>query len=267
MQLDKNQKDLGFKRFFKIKFDLTPLKNGMQIANDPLVNTEDLIFFATEAIRFERENPEDERYNYALLILQQRATPEVLDKVRELCRSPDAAERQLGTLILREFPGEPQGRPYTAEALEILGELISQEQDLSVLTYAVSAIGWQGTPQAIPLLLPFVAHPHAGVRFMVSNNLVLNCPEDNWFPPEIAAAYQKLCFDSNADVRWYAYANFADILEDGWPLPVSQRQDLEGILNQGLKDTDPQVVEQARKAWATLNSYQEFEGVWKQDST
>jgi len=69
----------------------------------------------------------------------------------------------------------------------------------------------------------------------------------------------------SAKCCWYAFANFADILENGWPLPVSQRQDLEKILNQGLKDTELQVVEQATNALATLNSYQEFEGVWKQD--
>lgn len=199
----------------------------------------------------------------ALLVLQQRVTREVFDAACDLCQAADPAKRQLGAKILREFPGLDFDKPFKDEALQALEALAMKETDESVLVWAVSAIGWQLDLRAIPLLLRFVDHPNDRVRFMVSSNLILNAEPDNPFPPEVAAAYQQLCFDPDEDVRWYAYANFADIAEDkAWVFHhESQQQDFLALLQRGCKDKSPGVREQAHKAlhffssakWGTEN--------------
>ncbi len=132
------------------------------------------------------------------------------------------------------------------------------ETDEKVLVWSVSVIGWQKDTKAIPLLLRFVAHPNDSVRFMVADNLILNCEPDNPFPAEVAKAYEKLCFDSDEDTRWYSFANFSSVAEDDeWVFnDKSQKQDFLALLEKGLEDEAPSVREQAQDAIKFFNSKQ-----------
>src|SRR3989338_3985102 len=97
--INPQKKDCGFRELFQLSDQaLGPHTNLVKTAQDLSIKTEDLVQFATEVIRYERSHPESEHANPALLILQQRVTPEVLAQVRGLCKSTDPAERLLGVM-------------------------------------------------------------------------------------------------------------------------------------------------------------------------
>lgn len=254
--INKNRPDSGFLEHFKLS-ELATHTALIAAANNASISTDALIQFALEGIRDEREGKEDVR-NIALLLLQQRVTQEVFNTARDLCRQTDPAQRQLGAMILREFPGLDAEKPFKDDALHVLEEFVLNESDEEVLVWGLSAIGWQIDPQAVPLLLRFVDHPNARVRLVVANNLILSCKPDNPFPHEVAEAYKKLCVDSDEDIRWYSYATFSDIAEDAeWVFnQESQKQAFLALLLQGLEDGAPSVREQAQNAINFVNSKQ-----------
>jgi HEAT repeat protein len=206
----------------------TPHERLVAQARDPRLTTSALLSQALEAVRQDRESDQD-IHNPALLILQQRVTEEVFAAASALCTRPDPAERHLGVLILREFPGLGQHKPFAVRALSVLERLVERETDELVLSFGVCAIGWQQHPLARPLLLRFLHHPDSALRQIVANNLT-NCDLTNPLPPESVRAYEHLCQDPDDDVRWYAHAKLQDLVEYEVPLPPTQKAALTRLL-------------------------------------
>jgi HEAT repeat protein len=207
---------------------VTPHESLLAQARDPRLTTPALLAQALEAVRQDRES-DQYIHNPALLILQQRVTEEVFVAASALCMRPDPAERQLGVLILREFPGLGQPKPFAVCAIPVLERLVERETDELVLAFGVSAIGWQQHPQARPLLLRFLHHPDAALRQIVANNLT-NCDLTNPLPPESVKAYEHLCQDPDSDVRWYAHATLQELVEYEVPLSPAQKAALSRLL-------------------------------------
>lgn len=197
-------------------------------ARDPRLTTSALLAQALEAVRQDWESDQDIP-NPALLILQQRVTEEVFAAASALCTRPDPAERHLGVLILREFPGLGRPKPFAVRALPVLERLVERETDELVLFFGVCAIGWQQHPLARPLLLRFLHHPDAALRRLVASNLT-TCDLTNPLPPESVRAYERLCQDPDDDVRWYAHATLQDLVEYEVPLPAAQKAALTRLL-------------------------------------
>lgn len=248
--INPQKKDCGFRELFLLSDQaLGPHQNLVKTAQDLSIKTEDLVQFATEVIRNERSHPEAELANYALLLLQRQVIPEVLSRVRDLCKSPDLAERVLGAKILREFPGLDFEKPFVAEALDILQKRVEEEQDPEIRDWNIAAICWQKDPLAIPLLIKFVDHSDKDMRRLIASNLIFNADQQNFFQPEIAKDYQKLCQDSYLETRWYAYSVLADALEEGWSISApQQRSELDALLRIGLDDVDAEVRKEAERA-------------------
>ena len=207
---------------------VSPHERLLAQAQDPRLTTTALLAQALEAVRQDRES-DQHIPNPALLILQQRVTEEVFAVASALCTRPDPAERHLGVLILREFPGLDHPKPFAVRALPVLERLVECETDDLVLFYGVSAIGWQHHPQARPLLLRFLHHPDAALRQLIADNLT-TCDLANPLPPESIQAYERLCQDPDSDVRWYAHATLQELVEYEVPLPPAQKAALSRLL-------------------------------------
>ena len=247
--IDISKQDYGFKDYFGLKKSSFPHKYMVKLAKNDKYKTEELVKFATEIIQYENKHKDLLRPNLALGVLQQRTNSEVLEKVRVLCNSSNPAERMLGAKILREFPGLDFEKPFVAEALDILQKRVEEEQDPEIRDWNIAAICWQKDPRAIPLLIKFVDHSDKDMRRLIASNLIFNTAQQNFFQPEIAKAYQKLCQDSYLETRWYAYTVLADVLEEGWPIfDPQQRSELEALLRIGLEDEDAEVRKEAKRA-------------------
>ncbi|MCX6366273.1 MAG: hypothetical protein NTX57_06130 [Armatimonadetes bacterium] len=194
----------------------------------PHLTTTALLAQALEVVRQDRESGQ---YipNPALLTLQRRVTEEVFAAASALCMRPDPAERQLGVLILREFPVQGSTMPFAVRALPVLERLVECETDEQVLLFGVCAIGWQQHPLARPLLLRFLHHPDAALRQLIASNLT-NCDLTNPLPPEPIRAYEHLCQDPDSDVRWDAYATLKKLVDDDVILPSEQKTALTRLL-------------------------------------
>ncbi len=145
----------------------------LEAAQDVQLTTSFLIERATEGVRQER-NSDDHVSKPALLVLQQRANPEVLDSALLLLESKDAAERQLGAMVLRELPGlDSAPYPYSRRVISHLKTLVETEPDEEVLLWALAAIGWQCHPAGTDILLGFVGDKRSSVRRVIGNNLCM----------------------------------------------------------------------------------------------
>ena len=237
--IDISKQDYGFKDYFGLKKSSFPHKYMVKLAKNDKYKTEELVKFATEIIQYENKHKDLLRPNLALGVLQQRTNSEVLEKVRVLCNSSNPAERMLGARIRHGFPGPWLEKTFVAEALEILQKRIKEEEDPEVFECNIAAIGMQQDPRAIPLLIQFVDHSNREVRRLIAYNLIWKSDQQNFFQPEIAKAYQKLCQDSYLETRWYACSVLADALEEGWSISApQQRSELEALLRIGLEDAE-----------------------------
>jgi HEAT repeat protein len=117
----------------------------------------------------------------------------------------DPTTRELGARVLRELgPYDDAGhRPFTARAVPVLVNRLSQEPDPRVLGWVVSALGYNGAREALGDLLPLAEHPHWRVRFHVASALP-SLVDPERIEPAAVAALERLCRDDEADTRFYA---------------------------------------------------------------
>jgi hypothetical protein len=210
---------------------------------DARLTTAYLIGCATRCIRKERASG---AYvpNAALLVLQHRADDEVLEAALRLLRHSDAAARQLGALILREFPGlDLASYSHAHRAIEHLERMIATERDDDVLEWALSAIGWQKHPAATAVLLRFVDDPRASVRYKVANNLYMAFA-DIQLPAAVAQVLLRFAQDPDRDIRWSVFYDVAEHPQ----LFEAHRAAFLAAAQAALRDDDTHVREQARRA-------------------
>ena len=258
-QVNGNRRDRGFSPLFKFIFDdsFSLYDNLVRAARSPRLKTTDLIDFATAVIVHEWQGAERQG-NLALLILQERDTPEVFRHIRSLIQSDQPEERLLAARVLRASRLSQVVSKYHDEALELLHQAAKIEADHDILCWLVAAIGWNHTYQTKPYLHAFVEHAEAKVRCGVAANWIQGCTEGSLFPEDIAHVAECMCHDTDADNRWYSFSNLVDIAKF-WGLASGQNAPrFQALLCEGLSDTDLGVVKQARLAIA----HQKHKQLW-----
>jgi hypothetical protein len=149
--------------------------------------------------------------SFALLVLQQRTTSQVLHQAYDLLLDKAPAARQLGTLILREFPSI-NGTPHqhSVQTIKRLEQMVARETDVTVLCWGLSAIGWQCHPTGTPILLKFKAHEQAAVREVVAENLLKGHVEGEALSVDVATSLLEFIRDSATDIRWAVFWDIAE---------------------------------------------------------
>lgn len=106
----------------------------------------------------------------AISVLHHRASGEVFEAARQLCKSDDPAKRSTGAAILAQL-GIPE-RTYHEETLEIFLNMLDTEQDTDVLHSVIIALGHTyEEPRKVKPLLKFKNHPDLLIRYGVAFSL------------------------------------------------------------------------------------------------
>ncbi|SNY49853.1 HEAT repeat domain-containing protein [Paractinoplanes atraurantiacus] len=122
----------------------------------------------------------------------------VFDRAAELVDHEDPTWRALGVAILRELD---EASP--ARTIPLLRARLATENDLDVLSWIVSALGFHQAVEALPDVLPLADHPDVGVRYAVTWALP-SLVDLSAVDPAAAEALFQLCEDDDEDIRFYA---------------------------------------------------------------
>lgn len=151
-----------------------------------------------------REQAMLEGEHFAIAVLHERGTRDVLDAALLLCRSADAQRRKLGAQILGQL-GWPE-RTFPEECCDALLALVQQDPDLAVIVQAIYALGHLGHGRAVPALAALQNHHDSEVRRGVAFSL---CGHDT---PEAVSALMHLARDPEMEVRDWATTGIAQSL-------------------------------------------------------
>lgn len=141
------------------------------------------------------EPDENEAWD-AVVTLHFRATREVFEEARMLCRSECPQERRLGADILGQL-GVPD-RLCPDECMAILAELSALEMDLEAIGSICTALGHLHHPGAVVPVLRWKKHPDAEIRWRVAMALCVYEERD------AVEALIELSTDPDEDVRDWA---------------------------------------------------------------
>lgn len=140
--------------------------------------------------------PDENEAWEAVSTLHLRATREVFEEARALCRSECPQERRLGADILGQL-GVPD-RLCPDECVAILAEMSRIETDLEAVGSICTALGHLHHSNAVEPLLRWKEHPDAVIRWHVA--MALGGHEE----PEAVEALIELSTDPDEDVRDWA---------------------------------------------------------------
>lgn len=140
--------------------------------------------------------PDDNEAWEAVGKLHLRATYEVFDEAKKLCRSECPHERSLGADILGQL-GVPN-RLCPDECVAILAEMSQSETELDVVSSVCTALGHLHHTEAVGPLLRWKKHPDADIRLRIAMALG-GCEE-----PHAVEALIELSTDTNENVRDWA---------------------------------------------------------------
>ena len=139
--------------------------------------------------------------------LRRDGSREIFERAAAWCGSGDARERSRAAAILCQLRRAPvtddeKLQPvwlFRDESYPLITKMLENEQDAEVLDSAISALGHLDNPQAIPLILDFLNHPDAEIRFATTFALG-QFPSD----PQSVEGLLKLTMDADKDVRDWA---------------------------------------------------------------
>lgn len=219
-------------------------------AADAQLRTADLLTFALEEVREHRASDDAGRLP-ALVVLHARSDTATRLAALSLLQSVDPSERELAALLMREFgPPHVEPRSHAREFLPALVRAVDAEDDTSALVWQLSAIGWQGLPEALPVLLRFARHQHASVREMVGGQLRNLSLTPEGLSHEVAMALLEHARDQDAHVAWSVLYDVADTPE----LFVAYRDEFREAARDALDADDAQLRDIAAKALSALES-------------
>ncbi len=139
----------------------------------------------------------------AVIALQERPTPEVLQRATVLTRSASPSERRLGIQILGELNEFAPGTPAMIdETMEVLLGLAETETDEDVLAEVARAFAYRQDPRGVDPLLGWLRSPVQRLRFFVAFGAsTVYSPES---ADRIDAALLELAGDASDAIRDYA---------------------------------------------------------------
>lgn len=140
--------------------------------------------------------PDEEKAWEAVGTLHFRATREVFEEAKKLCRSECPQERSLGADILGQL-GVPD-RLCPDECVALLAEMSKTETDLDGIASLCTPLGHLGQPAAVEPLLRWKNHPDVCIRLRVA--MALGGHDE----PAAVEALIELSADVDEDVRDWA---------------------------------------------------------------
>jgi HEAT repeat protein len=143
------------------------------------------------------EDDADSAYWEAMSVLRRRGTVEVFDTAKALCLSLCPYEQRVGCEILAQLGGPEQ--PFASASFPLVASVIQRTDNLDTLGCALCALGWLGDLRGVDIVLPFVEHPHAWIRYWVTQTLV--ALDDD---PRCITGLIRLTTDASAVVRDWA---------------------------------------------------------------
>ena len=151
----------------------------------------------------ELDLPEPEQGTGAVVALQERPTPEVLEQAAALTRSPIADERRLGVRVIGELNEFDTGTPaMIEETMAVLLGLVETETDEDVLAEVARAFAYRQDPRGAEPLLGWLNSPVQRLRFFVAFGASSVYSQAN--SERIEAALLELAGDESEAIRDYA---------------------------------------------------------------
>jgi HEAT repeat protein len=155
------------------------------------------------------EDYESEDAWNAVARLRQNGNREIFDRAAAWCVSEDPLKRARAADILcqlRRSSSSDEGL-FRDESFDLIADLLSKENNLRALESAVFALGHLGDERAVPLILNYLDHADADVRFAVA--FALGCFSND---PRSVEGLLKLASDPGAETRdWAVFGiGFAD---------------------------------------------------------
>jgi HEAT repeat protein len=169
-------------------------------------------------------DPDENRAWEAVTILHFRATPEVFEEARALCRSECPQERELGANILGQL-GIPH-RLFLDESVAILAEMSRTETDIEVVGSVCTALGHLHHPGTVEPLVRWKGHPNVDIRLRVA--MALGGHEE----PQAIDGLIELSVDADEDVRDWATCGLGSMIDLDTPR-------IRAALCARLEDVDP----------------------------
>jgi hypothetical protein len=216
--------------------------------HDSRLRTGDLLALALDEVRADRASEHSEPAP-ALVVLLLRSEEETRQAAHDMLQSADAAQRELGARIMREF-GAPEARPrqHAGEFLQALIRAVDVEEDEDALRFQLSAIGWQGLPEAQNLLLRFIGDHRNFIRVVVGDNLRALAALYDQLPGPIGDALLKLARDRDPMVAWSVLYDVADSPADF----LAYRDQFIRVATDALGAEDAELRDVARAALTAL---------------
>ncbi|MGI5272883.1 ankyrin repeat domain-containing protein [Nonomuraea sp. CA-218870] len=133
----------------------------------------------------------------------------------ELCASEDAREREFGVDAIAQFGVTGEDRPYLERTLPLLRRMTVTESSPQVLRSVLAALGHQGDPRALPLVLGLIGRP-GHQRTMTDAIALADALADGPAPghDEGLALLIEMTGDDDGEVRDWATAGLAGLDAD-----------------------------------------------------
>lgn len=144
-------------------------------------------------------------------VLAARGDDETYEALTRLCGSADAREREFGVDAIAQFGVTDDDKPYLERTLPLLRRMTVTESNPQVLRSVLAALGHQGDPRALPLVLDLIGRP--GHRRTTTDAIALA----DVLPPDHAeglALLIEMTRDDDPEVRDWATAGLAGLDAD-----------------------------------------------------
>ncbi|VTS00193.1 heat repeat-containing protein : HEAT repeat-containing protein OS=Singulisphaera acidiphila (strain ATCC BAA-1392 / DSM 18658 / VKM B-2454 / MOB10) GN=Sinac_4359 PE=4 SV=1: HEAT_2 [Gemmata massiliana] len=136
----------------------------MNAGFDPMWSTNELISFALSHPPTDEDN--DPHYD-VIHVLRERGTREVFDAATRLLASACPMERALGVNIHAQL-GYKQDKPFAAESVQLLANLLETEENEDVIYAALMAFGHLYRLECLPSAVRFASYPDDHIRYGVT---------------------------------------------------------------------------------------------------
>lgn len=229
----------------------------LSAAQDPRLSDDALFALALRGIENERADVEPRGDHGALVVLQARTTPEVLQRCLDDLRAAVAARRHLAAATLREFGGlNDAPHAHSSTVVRALESAVTPEQDADTLDAMLRAIGWQRVPEGESVLLRFVADSRDTIRSAVADSLLM-AVEPGGLPS--AAVLDALHALSRDESEWIRESVFWDVAESP-SMFHAQRERFLASAKRAVEDCPAEEGVEARRALQALSDLDETSG-------
>tara|TARA_Y100000782_G_scaffold115436_1_gene158411 strand:+ start:11240 stop:11977 length:738 start_codon:yes stop_codon:yes gene_type:complete len=225
--------------------------NTLKAATDTNITTLELIESAKQLLKEEKSDADlEDRPNLPLITLHYRAGDDLLNHVLSMITSTEPIDRELGCLIVKEFPSiNDAPTKYSPRIISAIQQMINHGEDnMDVLISGLVAVGWQCHANSQTLFDSFIEDKRTEVRQVIADNLLNLVKDKDSMTPFVIDGFNRLGRDSEADVRWSIFYDISEHFE----LFEKEKDSFRQLILEGINDTDKAVQQQAVSAFDKL---------------